>query len=119
MPLEGDNPQNAWIEAALRGVAQKLARGLPHLMSLATKSLSEDRVLLHHEAIKEYITSSSHGPAYVDRAVDQLMEALEQTNVVCVHTIPPTTYGGEEQYCYEFLLEPLVQMDAGASNEML
>ena len=119
MPLEGDNPQNAWIEAALRGVAQKLARGLPHLMSLATKSLSEDRVLLHHEAIKEYITSSSHGPAYVDRAVDQLMEALEQTNVVCVHTIPPTTYGGEEQYFYEFLLEPLVQMDAGASNEML
>ena len=47
------------------------------------------------------------------------MEALEQANVVIVHTIPPTSYGGDEQYYYEFLLEPLVQMDAGASNEML
>ena len=119
MPLEGDNPQNAWIEAALRGVAQKLARGLTHLMSLATQRSSEDRVLVHHEAITEYITSSSYGYAYSTANVDQLMEALEQANAVVVHTIPPTSYGGDEQYYYEFLLEPLVQMDAGASNEML
>ena len=119
MPSEGDNPQNTWIEAALRGVAQKLARGLPQLMRLSTKSLSENRILVHHEAITEYITSSSYGYAYSTANVDQLMEALEQANVVVVHTIPPTSYGGEEQYYYEFLLEPLVQMDAGASNEML
>ena len=119
MPAEGDNPQNAWIEAALRGVAQKLARGLSHLMSLATKRLPDGRVLVHHEAIAEYITSSSYGDAYSIANVEQLVEALEQANVIVVHTFPPFTYGGDEQDYYEFLLEPLVQMDAGASNEML
>ena len=118
MPAEGDNPQNAWIEAALRGVAQKLARGLSHLMSLATKRLPDGRVLVHHEAIAEYITSSSYGDAYSIANVEQLVEALEQANVIVVHTFPPFTYGGDEQDYYEFLLEPLVQMDAGASNEM-
>lgn len=87
-------------------------------MTLATQRSSEDRVLVHHEAITEYLTSSSNGHAFPTKVVDQLMEALEQTSVVVVHTyFPPTSsYGGEEQYYYEFRLEPLVQMDA--SNEM-
>ena len=116
MPLEGDNPNNRWIEPAFGGMVQKLARGLPNLMRHSTKGLSEDRVLVNHDAIMAYMID---GHIYTAQNVEQLMEALEQANVVAVHTIPSTTYGGDEDYYYEFLIEPLVQMDAGASNEML
>ena len=100
-------------------MVKTLARGLPHLKHHSTKGLSEDRVLINHDAIMAYINSSSDGTTYTAKNVEQLMEALEQVNVVAVHTIPSTTYGGDEDYYYEFLLEPIVQMDAGASNEML
>ena len=77
MPTEGDNPNNAWIEHALQTVTQKLARGLSLLMTHATQRSSEDRVLVHHEAITEYLTSSSNGHAFPTKVlVDQLMEAL-------------------------------------------
>ena len=85
-------------------------------MRHSTKGLSEDRVHVNHDAIMAYMID---GHIYTAQNVEQLMEALEQANVVAVHTIPSTTYGGDEDYYYEFLLEPLVQMDAGASNEML
>ena len=109
MPSEGDmNPQHAWIEPSLRNVTNKLARGLYQLMPLATQRSPEGRVLLHHEAITEYLTSPSNGEYFSPKDIDALLEALEQACVLIVHTLPAAEYGGDEQYYYDFILEPLV-----------
>ena len=102
------NPQNAWIAPSLRNVTNKLARGLYQLMSLSTQRSPEGRILIHHEAITEYLTSPSNGESFSSKYIDDLLEALEQAYVLIVHTLPAAQYGGDEQYYYDFILEPLV-----------
>jgi hypothetical protein len=120
MPSEGDmNPRNASIEPSLRTVTNKLARGLYQLMPLATQRSPEGRVLLHHEAITEYLTSTSNGEYFFPKDIEHaLLEALEQACVLIVHTLPAAEDGGDEQYYYDFILEPLVHPSMD-TNEML
>ena len=119
MPSEGDmNPQKAWIEPSLRNVTNKLARGLYQLMPLTTQRSPEGRVLLHHEAITEYLTSPSNGEYFSPKDIDALLEALEQACVLIVHTLPAAEYGEDEQYYYDFTLEPLVHPSMD-TNDML
>ena len=118
-PSEGDmNPQNAWIVPSLRNVTNKLARGLYQLMSLSTQRSPEGRILIHHEAITEYLTSPSNGEPFSSKYIDDLLEALEQAYVLTVHTLPAAQYGGDEQYYYDFILAPLVHPSMD-TNDML
>ena len=115
MPTEGDNPNNAWIEHALQTVTQKLARGLSLLMTHATQRSSEDRVLVHHEAITEYLTSSSNGHAFPPKLSINSWRLSNKHPLSSSIQSPPLHT--EEKNYYEFRLEPLIQMEA--SNEML
>jgi hypothetical protein len=106
MPLPGNAPLGKRITIPHLRAAASLARGIYHLISISQARAPSGRMLVAHQLIVDYLTSTQGG-SFDAETVEGLMLSLEDSDVVAVTSHEP---GGQEeiQYFYEFLVEPNV-----------
>ena len=105
MPLPGNAAVAKAINSRHIPAAIKLANGLNHLLSSATQKTPDHRPLVAMIDIIAYLATSTDGYSFDPKTTEALMDDLEDTSVVVVHTHEP---GGqaETEYLFDFRIEP-------------
>ena len=106
MPLPGNAAVAQAINPRYIPAAIKLANGLNHLLSSDKAKTPDHRPLVAMIDIIAYLeATSTDGYSFDPKTTEALMDDLEQTSVVVVHTHEP---GGqaETEYLFDFRIEP-------------
>ena len=86
MPLPGNAAVAKAINPRHIPAAIKLANGLNHLLSSATQKTPDHRPLVTMTDIIAYLATPTDGFAFDSKTTESLMDDLEDTSVVVVHT---------------------------------